>query len=130
MIKAYDIVLGNEIVGKANVSEEGLYYHFACDCHLSGGVMYQIKLLSEGKEYNLGICVPIGDHFGVKTKVPIKNIGPNNFTFYIEPRHTEIKGKFVPIIADEPFAYIDKLETAFLDKQNGKQGIWIKEDYI
>ena len=123
----YDITMGSQVVGSVKVTKEGLYYKFGCRCNLSGDVMYRLLAVSDGKEYDLGICVPIDNCFGVETKVPIKKIGGTDIEFYITPRHGDIKGKFVPIRADEPFLYLDKLHKAHLEVRNGITGICIDE---
>jgi len=39
----------------------------------------------------------------------------------------ELNGKFVPICPEEPFLYIDRLKTAFLESEQGKIGIRIQQ---
>lgn len=127
MIDSYEIILGNQSIGSAEVKSEGLYYRFHCHCKLSGEVMYQIKAVCGEKECNLGICVPVENGFGIDTRLPIKKFGEGNFSFYAVPRHTDITDKFVPIRADEPFLYLESLQGAHLDIRNGVQGITITE---
>ena len=55
MTHTYDILLGGEGVGKAQVTREGLYYCFRCQLHLSGEVMYKLVLQKEGQSLDLGI---------------------------------------------------------------------------
>lgn len=128
MIESYKIMLGDQSVGLAEVKREGLYYRFHCRCRLSGEVMYHIKALCGEKEYDLGVCVPVENGFGVDTKAPVKKLGEGMFSFYAVPRHSDIAGKFVPIRADEPFLYLEKLQGAHLAFQNGVQGIIITDD--
>lgn len=125
MIGHYDIVLGNQSIGKAEVIREGLYYRFRCKCSLSGEVMYQLKVVCGENENSLGICVPVAGGFGVNTCLPIKTVGEGDFSFYAFPRHTDMKGKFVPICADEPFAYIENLQNLHLEFRNGEPGVLV-----
>ena len=37
------------------------------------------------------------------------------------------EGKFVPIFPEEPFAYLERLEDAYLEKRNGYLGVVIQE---
>ena len=39
----YDVLLGDEPIGKAQVKKEGLYYCISCRCRLSGEVVYRIE---------------------------------------------------------------------------------------
>ncbi len=128
MKKTYDIMLGNNAVGSAQVSKEGLYYRFRCRCDLSGDVMYQLKTVCEDKEYSLGILVPVEDYFCIETKVPIKKIGETDISFFIAPRHASVRGNFIPIRAEEPFSYIEKLEDSYLEVQNNELGVRIVEN--
>ena len=130
MIEKYDILLGSQLVGKAEVTREGLYYRFCCQCDLSGEVMYQLKVICGEKENSLGICVPVTGGFGVNKCLPIKTVGEGNFSFYVSPRHSDLKGKFIPIRADEPFTYIENLQNMHLEFCNGGPGVLIDDKSV
>ena len=122
-------MLGQEKIGTVCVLKEGLYYRFMCKCQLSGEVVYQIIVGSSLGETNLGVCVPIECGFGINTRVPIKTVGDPPFSFTVVPKHTEKRGEFVPIRADEPFVYLQKLDNAYCSMLDGTHTIWIaKED--
>ncbi len=123
----YDVALGNQIIGSVRVIREGLYYHFCCVCCLSGDVMYQLTAVCNGKEISLGVCVPVPGGFGVDTRIPVKAVGEGDFSFYAVPKHSNLRGKFVAIRAEEPFAYIDRLMQSRLMIQNGDVGVWIAD---
>ncbi len=127
MTDAYEIMLGDQCIGIAEVKREGLYYCFRCRCRLSGEIIYQLKAVCGEKECSLGVCVPIEKGFGIDTRLPIKKVGEGRFSFYVVPRHSDITDKFVPIRADEPFLYLEKLQDAHLDTKNGVLGITITE---
>lgn len=127
MLDTYAVMLADQRVGTAEVKREGLYYRFHCRCRLSGEVMYQIKAVCGGKECNLGVCVPVENGFGIDTRLPAKKFAEGTFSFYAVPRHSDITNKFVPIRADEPFSYLEKIQGAHLDVQNGVLGITITE---
>ena len=128
MCGTYNIMLGGEAVGNAMVIKEGLYYRFNCFCRLSGEIMYQLKVNCEKGEVNLGVCVPIPNGFGVNTRLPIKKIGEGELFFYITPRHPDITNMFIPIQAEEPFRYLEKLESAYFKTKNGIIGIVFTEE--
>ena len=123
----FEIMLGAQSIGMVEVKREGLYYRFRCRCSLSGEVMHQLIIKCGENEYSLGILVPVGDKFGIDTRLPIKKIGEGDFSFYVTPRHPDIGDKFVPICADEPFSYLEKLQSVHLDVKNGVVGIKIIE---
>ncbi len=119
----YDILLGSEPVGKAEVSREGLYYRISGKCSLSGTVIYKLRVSCEENTIDLGIFVPEGEAFWVRTKVPAKRLGTGALQFRAVPRHIELRGEFIPLSPEEPFAYIKRLGEARLQLQDGKLGI-------
>lgn len=127
-MRNYNIMLSSKIIGSVEVTIEGLYYRFHCECCLSGEVMYQLKLVSGERRCDLGVLIPKGNKFIIDTKIPIKKIGEGDFEFIAYPRHPELKETFIPIRAEEPFAYIEKLENSFLTIINGESGILLSND--
>ena len=127
MQNEYLIFSGGEAVGKASVQRQGLYYAIRCRCKLTGAIRY--KLIASGGEntVDLGLCVPMGDRFGVDTKIPIKRLGEGALSFRLQPRHNELRGRFIPVSPEEPFRYIRQLQTAHLARQDGVVGIVIPE---
>jgi len=123
MVGVYEIKQGT---GTVRVTKEGLYYRFSCHCQLSGEVMQRLVVLTDSGRTDLGVCVPVGDGFGVERKLPCKHFGKNP-QFHLCPKHEGMKGKYVPIYPEEPFAYMTKLKNAFLAERNGQIGIVISE---
>ena len=123
----YPILLGGEPIGQANVEKRGLYYHFSCTCDLSGEVIYRIVAQTGEKTENLGIPVPEGDQFTLNAKLPVSRIGEGDLAFRAVPRHTERKGKFVPLSPDSPFPYLHRLQNAYLERRNGELGVVLRE---
>ena len=128
MDKVYDIMLGDEPVGCAQVKREGLYYSFCCSCKLSGDVLCKIVVICGERTEDLGICVPKGNEFGLEKKVPVKRLGDGALHFIVAPKHGEIKGKFIPIHADEPFAYIGNLQKAHLEMRGTQIGAVLHDE--
>ena len=69
MRNEYAVYMGSERVGTAQVIIEGLFYKIYCLCQLDGTVPCRIRVSGE-KEMDLGICVPLENGFGVKTRIP------------------------------------------------------------
>ena len=118
----YDVTLAGENVGNVQVRKEGLYLSFQCRCHLSGEVMYHLILRQDAREENLGLLVPVGKAYGLEKKLPAKQVGQGNMRFLLRPRHEKSAGRFVPIRAEEPFAYLRFLGEAFLAVRGGEVG--------
>jgi hypothetical protein len=123
----YEIRMGKEVVGTATVEQQGLYYRFCCRCRLSGSVICRVTVSCNGHHENLGVLIPVGDGFGLSTKVAVKKLGKGPFQFRAMPKHQKSEGKFVPIYPEEPFAYISRLQNAFLEIRNGQAGVVIGE---
>ena len=64
----YDIRLGRDVIGKAEVTRQGLYYLFSCRCKLESDTMYRVTVSCGGHHENLGVLVPMGTEFGLDTK--------------------------------------------------------------
>lgn len=123
----YEIRLGKEVVGTAAVEQQGLYYRFSCRCNISGSVICRVTVSCNGHHENLGVLVPMGNGFGLTTKVAVKKLGKGPFQFRAMPKHQKSEGKFIPIYPEEPFAYISRLQNAFLEIRNGQAGVVIGE---
>ena len=128
MTGTYDILLGGKCVGQASVTRQGLYYCFDCRCQITGEVMYKLLVTCADKTESLGLLIPEGKDFRLSARVPIKKLGQGTFQFRAVPRHGEMRGKFIPVYPDEPFAYISRLHTAFLENRDGQVGVIISDD--
>ena len=126
MEKTYGVFLGNHQVGKVQVLKIGLYYRFICHCKLTGSILCRLYVACGDQKESLGIVVPIGDGFGLDTRLPIKRLGEGEMTFCLLPKHS-VSGRFVPIYPEEPFAYMEQLKNGFLSVQNGQVGMMISK---
>ncbi len=125
MEENYGVYFGKELAGKVQVVKQGLYYHFHCRCRLSGDVVCRLQVGCGRNRESLGIVVPMGDGFGVDTRLPVKRIGEGSMTFTLVPKHEAVSGRFVPVYPEEPFAYIQLLKNAYLVRQNGQTGVML-----
>lgn len=123
----YEIRMGKEVVGTATVEQQGLYYRFSCRCRISGSVICRVTVSCNGHHENLGVLIPMGDGFGLNTKVAVKKLGKGQFQFRAMPKHQKNEGKFIPIYPEEPFSYISRLQNAFLEVRNGQAGVVLGE---
>ncbi len=122
-----DILLGGRSIGVAQVRREGLYYCFDCRCRLSGEVLYRLTVRCGERTENLGIPVPEGGRFVLRTRIPVKRLGEGELLIRAEPKHGELGGKFIPLSPEEPFRYLRRLQDAFLQVRDGQVGIVIRE---
>ena len=127
MVGNHEIYLGDQSIGQAAVTRRGLYYHIACNCRLSGKVIYRVVVNWENKTENIGILAPLDGCFSLSTRIPIKRAGEGQATFRIMPKHEKLEENFIPIRADEPFAYLSTLEKAYLRICGDETGMVIRE---
>lgn len=123
----YEVFFGEQAIGRVQVIREGLYYRFRCRCKLTGEVVCKLTVSCPGNEESLGVLVPMGDSFGLETRLPTKRLGEGTPKFRVMPNRVVMPGKFIPIKPEEPFAYISRLKEAFLVRRNGQIGIVIEE---
>ena len=111
----YQIWLGKESVGQAVVERIGLYYYFRCCCQLHSEVMCRVTITCGSRNENLGILIPTGGNYTLNKKLPIKQFDSNIPEFWIIPRSQAVQSLRIDVYPEEPFRYITKLETAYLD---------------
>ncbi len=128
MVGEYALNFGQRAVGKVRVTREGLYYRFDCRCRLTGDVVCKVVAVCGDRRESLGILVPEGEGFALKTRLPCKRIGEGEPEFLVLPNRPEIRGTFVPIYPEEPFAYLARLKDAYLATQDGQVGAVLREE--
>lgn len=128
MEESYEVLFGHVPAGKVQVLRQGLYYHFHCRCRITGDVVCRLFVSRGDKEESLGVVVPIGDGFGLDTRIPVKRLGEGLMEFRLVPKADKPQtGTFVPIAPEEPFTYLEKLKNAYLARQNGVLGAVISD---
>lgn len=60
---------------------------------------------------------------GTVTRVPMKYLSGEKLTFTLVPK--DKKETVIPVATDQPFAYLDKLDSARLQEADGQQEIII-----
>ncbi len=124
----YGVYFGNQMSGKVQLIRQGLYYRFHCRCRITGDIVCRLKVTCGSRQEDLGIVVPMGDGFGLDTKLPVKRLGEGEMTFTLVPKHESVAGRFVPVYPEEPFSYIQMLKHAYLCRQNGQTGVVIAKN--
>lgn len=80
----FDVFLAERAVGQVTVEPQGLYLRFRCRCSLPRDAIYRLKVRCGGKTENLGVCIPVGDAFGVDIRVPAKHFAQGEPKFYVD----------------------------------------------
>jgi hypothetical protein len=123
----YEIFLGGEPVGQAAVTKQGLYYHISCRLKLTGSVVYKLQAQIGDRLVPLGVPVPEGSCFVLRRAISAKQLGQGQMRITAVPKHAPVGENFVPLSPETPFAYLHRLEQAFLTRQNGVPGISFRD---
>ena len=119
----YEVFQNGEVVGTVEAIREGLYFRFVCRCQPSDRDMIRLWMICGEQETDLGLCVPLDGGFGTEKRIPAKQCGPGAPRFCLRHKDDTRRGKFIPLSPEEPFQYIHRLETAFLERRGLKVGI-------
>lgn len=122
MEQIYDITKNGQAVGTAAVEKDGLYYRFTCRCRGSG--IFHLRVSRGGKEESLGIPVPEGGEYRLRTRIPVSRFPAGEFRFFVEEPKKET---FVPVIPGQPFPYLSKLKNARYALRNGTAGVILSD---
>ena len=123
----YDVFQNGEVVGTVEAMREGLYFRFVCRCRPTERDMIRLWMICGEKETDLGLCVPMDGAFGTEKRIPAKQCGPGEPRFCLRHKDDVLRGKFIPLSPEEPFRYIHRLETAFLERRGTRLGIVISK---
>ena len=123
----YEVIYGNAAVGKVSLKQQGLYCRIVCRCRIPKDQICRLYVLTESGRENLGVLVPEGDGFILDRKIPVKRLVGAKLQFVLSSGLGNLDGEFIPIKPEEPFLYIERLQDAFLELQQGALGVRIKE---
>lgn len=116
--------------GNAHILRQGLYLTFACTCHLAQAELLRLRAKSDAGEVALGVLVPNGDAWELRTRIPSKRFAGDISVFVAgEESVKEAKQEtiFVPIVEGEAFSKLDRVQDAVLTEQDGQVGILIED---
>ena len=123
----YEVRLNNAAAGKVQVTREGLYYRIQCRCTVPDDEVYRLLSVSEHGRENIGVVVPENEGYVLNKRIPAKKL-PEDSSFILSAKIEADSGKFIPISPEEPFSYIDQLQSAFLEIQEGNIGVRLEKD--
>ncbi len=123
-----DIFLNGTVAGKAETERKGLYYQFSCVCSIPEDVPYRIVVQCGDKRVDLGTCIPCGDGFGLRTRVPVKYLGEGKMNFCVRKKNQDTV--FLPIEPDQPFELLEQICRSRLVTQNNQVGICINPESV
>ena len=123
----YLVAYQGKTVGKVQVIQQGLYYRVICRCQVPQSPILRLYGVWEDKRENLGVVLPAEKGAALDKKILAKRFGQGQVQFQLCQGAGNLAGRFVPISPEEPFEYIERLKTSFLESRQGKIGIRIYE---
>ena len=120
MNREYIVYDGQLPVGEVKIEKDKLYYRVCCKCRLPKDKIYRLIVCSGNSHYNLGVCVPKGDNFEVKTKIPVSRLSESELRFYTEVNCNSYEKVTCQVLENEPFEQIDMLRRSFFAKEGEK----------
>lgn len=121
--RQYPITYGDVPVGKADISNEGLYYCIACHVNIHSPGFYRISVCTETQTIDLGLCVPCGNGLSLRKKIPMKNISGKIIAFSLHNRSPKAQSQFHIIDSNQPFLQLYRLKAGKFVIRNGLPGI-------
>ncbi len=119
----YPLCLGAEALGQVRVKKQGLYYEYACKCQPFSETMYDVYVQWGTDSRKLGLLVPQDGWLCLRGRIPVKQAGQGSASFVLRPRHCPVTEHFVPLHPQEPFAYLQRLENAYLAARGAEMGV-------
>ena len=115
MSETYEITYDTVPVGTAQVEKQGLYFLFSCRCRLPDEGLYRIHGCFGEDRVDLGICVPMGQLFGMDKKSPSRQI-PEGIPYFQllskdwKPEVTEKVIAETPVMAEAEVTAVAEVE--------------------
>lgn len=126
-MKQHKIFLRNKAVGSVSIEVDGLYTRFLCKCSFPDAEIYRIVADYGPVQIDLGVCIPQGECFVTRARVPSKRLGDQTPSFLAIP---SIKTDFAFVAMDpqNAFPHLSGLATAKFSVQKGKRGLLIQKN--
>ena len=119
----YGVFQKGREVGTVEMFREGLYNRFSCRCRPVGEEMMRLWMSCGEVQVDLGLCVPMDGEFGTEKRIPVRLCGTGIPEFTLCPKDDVPRMDFIPLSPEEPFEYLHRLETAFLERRGTRLGI-------
>ena len=126
----YDVYLGSEVIGTAELLREGMTVCIRCKCRISGEVPYRVMMTLIGQTIDLGLLTAKDGCFSLSYRLPARILEGASPEFRAVPRSVQLNGNFVPISADEPFSYLSRMGNAYLQRRNGVLGVVLSDQPV
>lgn len=121
----YPVLDGNEVIGWVIVSRQGLYYCIQCRCTMIRKEVYKLQAVMEGQVHHVGVLIPVGEKFGLDTKIPVKKMNQKISGFIVVCDNDTLKDLFVPVSSEKAFPDLTYLKEARFQRRGNEIGVVI-----
>ena len=125
MTENYPVFLRGKPAGSVMIEKQGLYYRIFCSCELSQNSVCRLMLKSGEETTKIGVLIPENGMYRLDKRIPVKNLTLKAPEFFLTLRADMENRIFIPVCSEEPFAYLARLQDAFLGYQDDKIGVWL-----
>ena len=127
MDQVYDVTWENAVIGQVQLTKQGLFYHLQCVAKPGKLDKYRLVACAGDQTVDFGLCVPNDGKLSLFTRIPVKRFPQGNVHFLLRCSEPMKSGVFVPILPDEPFDCLDRLENARLAFREGVCGAMLPD---
>lgn len=118
----YPIYADGEAVGKVELIRSGLYYELFCQCRPIREQMSELVVQTADTTEKLGLLIPKNGSLQLHKKVPIKRLGEGQLRFALQRRGEDTE-ETVAVDPEKPFAFLERLNDAYLVTEAGESRI-------
>lgn len=126
MLDHYPVYYCGNIAGTLKFTKSGLYYHYTGIFQLDDISIYRVYAISPRAEYNLGVCVPSEGKWFIRGTIATNKLDIDHVNLVIHS--AEKNNRFIPLIMNEPFAYLESLQMCRFCSREGQIGFALTEE--
>lgn len=115
MNKKYAVYYKDREAGCAYIKREGLYYDIDCTCSPGSGSVFVLFAQGEGEKIRLGVPVPYGAEFVLRTKIPAKRFPETISKLYLLEKGAEMRAINSLLKEGEPIAELESILNSKLE---------------
>ena len=128
-MKKFHIFLDKNIVGYAEIYQEGLYCRVIANCFDIPPNFYRLLACSEGNNTDLGLCIHRNDMYIWNKKIPLKGINVEEIRFILQSSGKDQNAIYINIDPNEKFPYFSQILNCVFKEKNGQKGICIMKHH-
>ena len=121
----YPVLDGNDVIGWATVSRQGLYYCIQCQCGVIRKEVCKLQAIMEGQVQHMGVLIPVGEKLCLDTKIAVKKLNQKIIRFEVACENGAQADSFIPVSSEKPFPYLTCLKEARFQRRGDEIGIVI-----